>query len=90
MDFDLQSCRSFNKAVVYLISYLVVAALSTFLIDHNPLIVEQVPRLLDRKLSQGSFVAVDNLIVGEDLRRSKHMALDANWCLINAQFPVFN
>ena len=72
---DAQLYASLSERIVDIVRSIVIAAavassLLGALVDHDPLIFQQVDSLLDGKFTKHIFINVDHLVLLEDLRGS--------------------
>lgn len=89
-DFDLELTRCLDKIIVDLISDSEVVSPCTLLVDHDPLFILEVDRILDGKLPENVLVNVDDLVVLEDLWSTKDMRLHFNGHLLDVEVPVLD
>ena len=89
-DLDLELSRCLDQIVVDLVSDGEVVPPLTLLVDHDPLVVLEVDGILDGQLPQNVLVAVDDLVVLEDLRSTEDVRLHLDGHLLDAEVPVLD
>ena len=52
--------------------------------------MKKVDSSLDWEFSENTLIAVDNLVVGEDLRSAKNVTFDSNGCLFDVEIPILD
>lgn len=92
---DTQLYASLSERIVDIVRSIVVTAavassLLWALVDHDPLIFQQVDSLLDGKFTKHIFINVDHLVLLEDLRSSEDsLTAELNWVARKGDIPVF-
>jgi hypothetical protein len=87
---DAELFTSHDEGVVDLVGDFKVGPLSRVLVNHNPLVSQQLNWLLNRQLSEDTLIAVDHLFVTEDLRCRKNLGLDLDGRILDLKIPLLN
>ena len=60
------------------------------LVDHDPLLFEEIASIHNRLLAEGGFITVDHLLLVNHLHTGKHLGVNGYRCFIDFKLPLLH